>query len=85
MMFDFVSKHNSNELCNAGKNQISMQGLFIPCPASGKTEIIFDVVYIPFNNSPDFISIIPFSGSADGSGISAEIFFRININHAAAS
>ena len=72
-MFDFIGENNSNELCDTRKDQISMQRLLILCSAACKTEIIFDVVDISFDNSPCFIGVIPFFGSADRSGISAQI------------
>ena len=84
-MFDFIGENNSNELCDTRKDQISMQRLLILCSAACKTEIIFDVVDISFDNSPCFIGVIPFFGSADRSGISAQILFRIDINHTPAS
>ena len=73
MMFELIGENNSNELCDTRKDQISMQRLLILCSAACKTEIIFDVVDISFDNSPCFIGVIPFFGSADRSGISAQI------------
>lgn len=54
MMFDLIGENNSNELCDTGKDQISMQCLLVLGSSSCKTEIIFDVVDISFDNSPDF-------------------------------
>ena len=85
MMFDLIGENNSNELCDTGKDQISMQCLLILGSSSCKTEIIFDVVDISFDNSPDFIGVIPFFGSANRSGISTQILFWIDINHTTAS
>lgn len=79
MMFDFIGENNSNELCDTRKDQISMQRLLILCSATCKTEVIFDVVDISFDNSPYFIGVIPFFGSADRSGISTQILFQIDI------
>ena len=84
MMFDLVGENNSNELCDTGKDQISMQCLLILGSSSCKTEIIFDVVDISFDNSPDFIGVIPFFGSANRSGISTKVFLRINVDHTSA-
>lgn len=78
-------KRTDLKLCDPGKNQISMQSLFILGSASCKTEIVFDVVDISFDNSPDFIGIIPFFGTAYRTGISTQIFFRIDINHTTTS
>ena len=81
MMFDLIGENNSNELCDTGKDQISMQCLLILGSSSCKTEIIFDVVDISFDNSPDFIGVIPFFGSANRSGISKKVFLWINVDH----
>lgn len=48
------------------------------------SETILDVIDVSFNNSPDFIGVIPFLGSADCSGIRTKILFRIDVNHAPA-
>ena len=81
MMFDLIGENNSNELCDTGKDQIRMQCLLILGSSSCKTEIIFDVVDISFDNSPDFIGVIPFFGSANRSGISTKVFLWINVDH----
>ena len=85
MMFDLIGENNSNELCDTGKDQISMQCLLILGSSSCKTEIVFDVVDISFDNSPDFIGVIPFFGSANGSGISTKILFRVDVDHSPTS
>ena len=81
MVIDLICENNSNKLCDPGKNQISMQSPLILGSASCKTEIVFDVVDISFDNSPDFIGIIPFFGAADRSGISTKILFRVDVDH----
>ena len=81
MMFDLIGEYNSNELCDTGKDQISMQRLLVLGSASCKTEIVFDVDDIPFDNSSDFIGIIPFFGAADRSGISTKILFWVDVDH----
>ena len=81
MVIDLIGENNSNELCDTCKDQISMQRLLVLGPATCKTEIIFDVIDISFDNSPDFIGIIPFFGSADRSGISTKILFRVDVDH----
>src|SRR5699024_3594975 len=85
MMFDFIGENNRNQLCDTGKDQISMQCLLVLCPASCETEMIFHVVDISFDNSPFSIGVISFLGSADRSGISQQILFRIDITHTPAS
>ena len=85
VMFDFIGQNNSDELCDTGKNQISMQRPLILCLSSCETEMIFDVVDISFDNSSYFRGATPFFGSADCSGISTQILFRTDINHTIAS
>lgn len=84
MMVDFICKNYSYQLGNARKDQVGMQGLFILGTASRQTEIILDVIDIPFNSSPDLIGVVPFVSSANGSGIGTQVSFGIDINHAAA-
>ena len=79
-MIDLICENNSNKLGDTGKNQISIQSLLILGSASCKTEIIFDVIDISFDSSPDFISVIPFFGSADRSGISTKILFWVDFS-----
>ena len=81
MVVDLICENNSNKLCDPGKNQISMQSLLILGSASCKTEVVFDMVDISFDNSPDFIGIIPFFGAADRFGISTKILFRVDVDH----
>ena len=81
VVIDLICENNSNKLGDTGKNQISMQSPLILGSASCKTEIVFDVVDISFDNSPDFIGIIPFLGAADRSGISTKILFRVDVAH----
>lgn len=51
---------------------------------AGKTEIFFHMIDVSFNNSPYFVSTVPFFGIPDGAGICTEVFFWIDVNHAAA-
>lgn len=85
MMIDLIGENNSNELGDTGKDPISVQGLLVLGTTSCKTEILLNVVDIPFNSRPDFVSVIPFVSSADRSGIGTKIFFRIDINHTTTS
>lgn len=85
MMVDLICKNNSNELCDTSKDQIGMQCYLILSPASRKTEIFFDVIDISFYYGSDFICIIPFFGSANGSRVGTQVSFGIDIDHAAAS
>ena len=81
VVIDLICENNSNKLGDTGKNQISIQSLLILGSASCKTEIVFDVVDIPFDNSSDFIGIIPFFGATDRSGISTKILFWVDVDH----
>lgn len=84
-MLDFICKNNRNELCDTGKNQIPMKRFLILNATSCKVGIILDVVDVPFDNSPNFIGVIPFFGSMKRSGITPKILFRIYVDHASAS
>ena len=75
MVIDLICENNSNKLGDTGKNQISIQSLLILGSVSCKTEIVFDVVDIPFDNSSDFIGIIPFFGATDRSGLTPRFLF----------
>ena len=84
MVIDLICENNSNKLCDPGKNQISMQSPLILGSASCKTEIVFDVVDISFDNSPDFIGkLAKISGLAaalsDHTQITINILQGINI------
>ncbi len=79
MMVDFVCENNSNKLSDTSKNQICMQSPFVLSTTSCETEIIFDVIDLSLDYGSDFISIIPFFGSTNGSGISPKVFFGIDI------
>lgn len=74
MMMNFICKNYSYQLGDAGKDQVGMQGLFILSTASCETEIILDMLDIPFNNSPDLIGIVPFLRSTECAGISPKVF-----------
>lgn len=41
---DFVGNHYGDKLCNPGKQQISVQSLFILGFASGNTETVLEMV-----------------------------------------
>lgn len=46
-----------------------MQSLLILGPVSCKTEMILDMIELPFNNGSDLVGVISFFGSTNGSGI----------------
>ena len=81
MVVNLIGKHNSDELCYPGEDQVSMQSFFILSTTPCQTEVILDVVDISFDNCPDLISGVPFVGSTDCSGIGTEILFGVDINH----
>ena len=60
-----------------------MQSFFVLRPMTCQTEIIFDMIDVPFNSSPDFVGVIPFLSAADDTGICTEILFGIDIYYPA--
>lgn len=83
MVFDLIRKDNSNELRDAGKDQISMQSFFVLCTPACKAEIFLYMMNVSFYSSPYFIRIVPFLRTTEGAGIRAEILFGINVYHSA--
>ena len=81
MLVQFVSHHYSNKLGNPGENQVGMKRFFILSFTTGNTKAVFEVINGFFNIYSDFIGGIPFLGAADCSRISAEVLFRINVDH----
>lgn len=81
MMVDFICKNNRDELCDTSKDQICMQCFFILSLMSCKAKTIFEMIDLSFYSSSDFLCFVPFFRAANGTRISPEIFFRININH----
>ena len=81
---DFVCIHYGNKLGNSSKQQISMESFFILRPTSCNTKTVFEVVDSFFNIYPYFIGTVQFFCTADCSGVSEEILFRINVNHSSA-
>ena len=81
MLVQFVSHHYSNKLGNPGEKQVGMKRFLILGLATGNTKTVLEMVDGFFNIYPDFIGGIPFPGAADYSRISAEVLFRINVDH----
>ena len=70
MMFDLIGENNSNELCDTGKDQVSMKCFLILGFAAGNPKAVFEVVDGTFYSSSDLICIIPFVSPAHSAGIS---------------
>ncbi len=84
MPVQFVSHYYSNKLGNPGEKQVGMKRFLIPGFTTGNTKTVFEVVDGFFNIYSDFVGGIPFPGATDGSGISAKVLFRINVDHPSA-
>ena len=83
MLMDLISKYNGNELCDPCKDQVGMERFFIPGLAPCQAETVLEMIDGTFYGSPDLIGGIPFFRSADCSGISPKILFRIDVYHPA--
>jgi len=59
-----------------------MECFSILCLAVSDTEAVFDVIYGALDGCADLIGGLPFLCSADRSGIKAEVFLRIKVDHA---
>lgn len=81
MLVQFVSHYYSNKLGNPGEKQVGMKRFLILSFTTGNTKAVFEVIDGFFNIYSDFIGGIPFLGAADCSRISAEVLFRINVDH----
>ena len=81
---DLVSNQHCNKLCDSGKQQVSVQSLFIPGFPSRDTKAVLEVVNGLFNGHSDPVGGIPFIRSPDCTGVGTQVFLRINIKHPAA-
>ena len=81
MLVHFVGQQDRYQLGDAGKDQISMKGLFVLCFPSGRAKRLFDMMDGAFYGCPYFICGLPFRCSAERAGISAQFFLRIGIDH----
>ena len=81
MHVQLVSHHYSDKLGNPGEKQVGMKRLLILGFTTGNTKTVFEVVDGFFNIYSDFAGGIPFPGATDCPGISAEVLFRINVDH----
>ena len=84
MLVHFVGQQDRYQLGDAGKDQISMKGLFVLCFPSGRAKRLFDMMDGAFYGCPYFICGLPFRCSAERAGISAQFLLRIGIDHPSA-
>lgn len=81
MLVHFVGQQDRYQLGNTGKDQISMEGLFVLCFPSGKAKRLFDMMDGAFYGRPYPIRGLPFRCPAERAGISAQFFLRVCIDH----
>ena len=84
MLMDLVSNHHSNKLGNTGEKKICMERFLILSFTSGNTETIFIVIDRFLYIDSDFVSFIPFGGTAFDTRIRAEVLLRIDVDHPSA-
>lgn len=83
MLMNLVCYHNSYKLCNAWEQQVCMKRFLVLGFTAGHAKTVFEMVDWFFNISPDFVNAVSLFGAPGGSGIGAEILFRIHIKHPA--
>jgi hypothetical protein len=81
MLMNSIGKNCSNQLGNSGQQQIGVKCLGILSFTVGKTETVFEMIDVLFNDAPDFIDPNPFECPTKGSGVGSEIFFRVDVKH----
>lgn len=84
MLFDTISKDDTNQLRDPGQKQVCVKCFVVLGPASGKSKAVFKVIDRTFYRCPDFVSTVPFIRSAQCAGICPQVFFGIDINHPSA-
>lgn len=84
MLVHFVGQQDRYQLGNTGKDQVSMEGLFVLCFPSGRAKRLFNMIDGTFYGCPYLIRGFPFRGPAQRSGISAQFLLRISIDHPSA-
>ena len=84
MLMDLISNDHRNKLCNSGKQQVSMQSLFILGFAAGNTKAVLEMVNGFFNSGPYLIGGIPFICTTERTGVSTQVLLGIDIKHPAA-
>ena len=81
MLVNFISNQHCNKLRNPGKYQIGVQSFFVlgftPCNAKAVLEVVDGFLHI----HTYLVSGVPFFGATDCSRVSAEILFRIHVDH----
>ena len=69
-----IGKNCRDQLGNSSQQQIGVKCLGILSFTVGKTETVFKMVDVLFNNAPDFIDPNPFKFPTKGTGVNPEIF-----------
>lgn len=81
----FVSEENREKLSDSGKKQICVQGFMILSSSGSNGKRIFKVIDRAFDSGTDFVGVVPVVSTANSTGESAKVFFRVDVNHSAAS
>ena len=67
MTVNFIREDDREQLRDTGEEQVRVQGGFVLSFPVGDTKTVFEVINGAFHGSADFISIVPFWRSANGS------------------
>ena len=70
MLFDLICKKDSDQLCDASQDQISIKGFLILRFAGGNPKAVFEVVDGSFHSGSDLIGIVPLLSPAHNARIS---------------
>ena len=82
MFMDLIGNDHRDELCDPSEQQIGVQGLFVSGLAPGNTKAILEMVDGSFNISPDLIGGSPLIRTTECAGVSTQVLFRVEIEHA---
>ena len=81
MLVYFIGKNHSDQLRDTRQEQVGMERLFILGFAPCKSKAVFKMIDGALHSSPGLIGGFPFGSSTQGTWISPQVFFRINIDH----
>ena len=81
MLVYFIGKNHSDQLRDTRQEQVGMESLFILGFAPCKSKAVFKVIDGALHSSPGLIGGFPFGSPTQGTWISPQVFFRINIDH----
>ena len=84
MLVHFVCQQDRYQLGNTGKDQVSMEGLFVLCIPDGKAQRLFDIMDGTFYGCVYLIRGRPFRSLAECARIRAQFLFRIGIDYPSA-